>query len=415
MDLVDGFCEGWLDQWTTTIIDDTTGVEPEGVLRVDSSGALHVMHFNTNTDRLRYTTNASGDWASGDLSLNGAVVQGSASMNLDASDAVHLSYMSDATGTMYHATNASGSWSYSEVDASVGRGDHSAVAVDASGAIHVAYSMTLIAGNVFAEYYYATDASGTWVITEVEPTIAGLTPFLRMEIDANGSPHMIYLDEGFTLSHAWWSSGVMESEVVDDVGSTSEGFGMTIHDDLGVVISFTRSSDERLYLTHRPSSTWEVETISEAGTVTGSSSPLVTGTVAAGLVTHVTCQDATTSALKVATHEGTTWTVTAVDTSTDAGTWSWMGVGADEVLQVGYSDATNHVLKRASNPTCSRQGDARDLDCDGLDGTDADLDGYVDEAVGGDDCDDAAIGTNPGALDDTVDGVDQDCDGTDGS
>jgi hypothetical protein len=59
--------------------------------------------------------------------------------------------------------------------------------------------------------------------------------------------------------------------------------------------------------------------------------------------------------------------------------------------------------------------DGIDQDCDGTDLTDLDGDGYDSEKVGGDDCDDDDASINPGeVLDWMNDGIDQDCDGTDG-
>ncbi|HCH66290.1 MAG TPA: hypothetical protein DFR83_26030, partial [Deltaproteobacteria bacterium] len=57
------------------------------------------------------------------------------------------------------------------------------------------------------------------------------------------------------------------------------------------------------------------------------------------------------------------------------------------------------------------EADGTDQDCDGLDGPDADGDGYVDAAAGGDDCDDSEPAVFPGASEVWDDGVDQDCDG----
>ena len=58
--------------------------------------------------------------------------------------------------------------------------------------------------------------------------------------------------------------------------------------------------------------------------------------------------------------------------------------------------------------------DGIDQDCDGLDLLDGDGDGYDDPDFGGDDCDDTDPSINPGANDYKVDGVDADCNGKDG-
>jgi hypothetical protein len=59
-------------------------------------------------------------------------------------------------------------------------------------------------------------------------------------------------------------------------------------------------------------------------------------------------------------------------------------------------------------------GDKVDQDCDGVDGSDGDKDGFVSVATGGNDCNDKLPSIFPGALDTVGDGVDQNCDGTDG-
>ena len=57
--------------------------------------------------------------------------------------------------------------------------------------------------------------------------------------------------------------------------------------------------------------------------------------------------------------------------------------------------------------------DGVDQDCNGVDGVDNDGDGYADAAAGGDDCDDTDPDISPGATETWYDGVDADCDGAD--
>ena len=57
--------------------------------------------------------------------------------------------------------------------------------------------------------------------------------------------------------------------------------------------------------------------------------------------------------------------------------------------------------------------DGADQNCDGVDGTDDDEDGYASEAVGGSDCDDGDAATHPGAAEIPYDGIGNDCESED--
>ncbi|MCA9568018.1 MAG: hypothetical protein KC656_09255 [Myxococcales bacterium] len=58
-------------------------------------------------------------------------------------------------------------------------------------------------------------------------------------------------------------------------------------------------------------------------------------------------------------------------------------------------------------------GDGVDNNCDGVDGVDADEDGFASEASGGDDCNDDDDGINPDGVDFGWNEVDEDCNGSD--
>ncbi|GDX81434.1 hypothetical protein LBMAG42_32450 [Deltaproteobacteria bacterium] len=81
----------------------------------------------------------------------------------------------------------------------------------------------------------------------------------------------------------------------------------------------------------------------------------------------------------------------------------------------GFVDDDCGPTNGAINPDATDvAGDGIDQNCDGVDGTDTDLDGVASTASGGDDCDDADADVMPGASDVDADGIDQDCDGNDG-
>lgn len=91
-----------------------------------------------------------------------------------------------------------------------------------------------------------------------------------------------------------------------------------------------------------------------------------------------------------------------------------LAVAPDGTLHLAFfGDALRHAWRPAG-------ADGIDQDCDGFDAPpacrdDADRDGAVSSACGGNDCDDADAERSPGAPDPSGDGVDADCDGIDGT
>jgi hypothetical protein len=78
-------------------------------------------------------------------------------------------------------------------------------------------------------------------------------------------------------------------------------------------------------------------------------------------------------------------------------------------LEGDCDDASSAVNPYASDAV----GDGNDQNCDGIDGVDADLDGYASTSSGGSDCDDLDYSVLPGAVDLKSDGIDANCDGDD--
>ena len=83
--------------------------------------------------------------------------------------------------------------------------------------------------------------------------------------------------------------------------------------------------------------------------------------------------------------------------------------GCDETATVSSGDCDDSSPVINPNAT-DISGDSIDQNCDGLDGVDADGDGYASSASGGMDCDDGDAATNP-LTTEVCDGLDNNCDG----
>ena len=100
-------------------------------------------------------------------------------------------------------------------------------------------------------------------------------------------------------------------------------------------------------------------------------------------------------------NERLSYTITAPDGSVildeAAPSYSTGDIMASVITEQGVSDCDDNMM--SVNPDAvDLVGDGVDQNCDDVDGTDGDMDGYAGTASGGEDCDDADAGVNPGAL-----------------
>jgi hypothetical protein len=110
---------------------------------------------------------------------------------VDGNGRMHVAYGGDH---LYYATDASGSWVVTTVDPASDAGEEAALAMDADGRIHISY---FDLHDNDAALKYATNASGNWVVSTVDPD-AGPTGIVGhktgIAVDAYGKVHVAYVD-----------------------------------------------------------------------------------------------------------------------------------------------------------------------------------------------------------------------------
>ena len=146
------------------------------------------------------------------------------SLAVDADGALHLAYRDTRTRTLSYATNRSGTWKTKVIrDSEIG--ENLELALDADGYAHIAFNDAL-----YQTLSYTTGRTG-WTIKRVS-TEAGSGHFPTLDVQPDGTPHLEYFSNTSVI-HATWESGQWVKTVVDK-GSTLPNRLSILVDDQGI-------------------------------------------------------------------------------------------------------------------------------------------------------------------------------------
>lgn len=188
--------------WNTTTVDNAGDVGLYASLALSGTGRLHVTYWDLTNADLKYATCAvscatGANWQAVTVDDSGSVGS-STSLALDASGGLHVSYSDNTNGNLRYArcpatcTMAAG-WQAMTVD-SVGEvASSSALVVDGTGRVHVAYR-----DDTNSNLKYATCAAGCataagWRALTVDD-VGDVGAFPSLVVDASGRLHIAYWD-----------------------------------------------------------------------------------------------------------------------------------------------------------------------------------------------------------------------------
>jgi hypothetical protein len=125
-------------------VDSTHDVGIHTSLAIDSSGNLHISHYDFINGNLNYATCSSActladNWDNTSIDSTGDVGEYT-SLAIDSSDKLHVSYRDDDNSQLKYATNISGSWVMTNIDNSADVGYYTSIDINSSdSSINISY------------------------------------------------------------------------------------------------------------------------------------------------------------------------------------------------------------------------------------------------------------------------------------
>ena len=336
----------------------TAGRHPSALL--DSAGALHVAYRN-GIGSIRYGTDASGAFVDAPVADTGDVSTVQTSIALGPGGVVVIAFQG-ADDTVNVATrNGDGTFAVESIPGTVHNTGARALAVDAGGAYHVVFHQTLGGAS---DLGYATNASGSWVVTTPITTgDTGRDP--AIVIDGAGVRHVFFQDVSNTqLIHAWDDGGGFMSEIVDDAGDNGRYASPFVDSDGALHVTYRSETTEGLRYATDASGSWVANDVPAGGNEGFHPSLVVDGSggVHVGHYRLVSLSDAELYYASGGTGERLVERVTT-DFGGGSGQLACV-VDADGVPSIIYpSSGGDSALTRAT-----RMPDGIDQDCDGSDG-----------------------------------------------
>ncbi|HNB52888.1 MAG TPA: hypothetical protein PK530_13145, partial [Anaerolineales bacterium] len=185
-------------------------------LEVGADGNPHIVFMDGYTFNVKYTSyTPQKGWAIETVDAANADCQ-SFPLVLDAGGTSHLIYQGQ-TGGLYYATRQGNNWTRELVDASPGAGYFSALTLDSTGQLHIAYY-----DREQKVLKYARQTGETWEFTVVDAS-ADVGQYPSLALDTLGQVYISYYDASHTaLKLAHGRNGQWDLYTIDDSGNVGK-------------------------------------------------------------------------------------------------------------------------------------------------------------------------------------------------
>ena len=344
--------DGINHQWVESTMDYSDQAGRWNAVAVDSNGHIHVVQIKDDSYQIRHSVNDGTGWISGKINTCGSTYCWDIHMVIDDNDHIHLAYTtytswdetlvymnydgttwtdtvvsnsahfgpigiavdsnnhphisyavdgSDQCGAGLRISSYDGtSWSYTNVDQGANRGCESAIVIDESDNMYIAYQ-----DRSSSKLKIATDKSGSWdsYLVDTGTSPSNLYPgyMTSMAMDQQGQFHIAHQDnKEYDLRY---STGAPNSQwtttIVDATGHTGRDPSIAVDAaDQPHIVYHTWSGQNLKYATTDPvTANWTVTTLASGGDVGEGNSIFIDESG----VMHVPFNDDASDVLKYAT------------------------------------------------------------------------------------------------------------------
>ena len=251
-------------------------------------------------------------------------------------------------------TNAGGAIPSRIIDSTGDVGEFSSIVIDSNGFKHISYW-----DQTNNELRYATDASGSWVVTIVDgngcngicDTTANVGKFSSITLNSTDFPRISYYDESNSrLKYAVYGcvSGVCLwiTTSVDNSGDVGHYTSLIVDSNDHYHISYYDNSNDDLKYATSTSGSWVTTTVDSSGNVGKYGSIAIDSNDAV----HISYRDSTNDDLKYATcssscTSASSWTNSTIDSVGNVGSRTSIAIDSNDAVHISYNDITNGDLK----------------------------------------------------------------------
>jgi len=336
--------DGGVYEWTTSTASYVTSSGWDPSIGVDSTGTVHIVYSNLNSDDFWHSTYDGSTWTHD--KIRDCDVCSNADLVIDSNDNVHIAYYHSISGTgyllysMYDGTSWTNNWSKSNVE-----NDQIAIAIDANNQPHISYSREGYMCNAAMLSYYG---GSSWTTVTLDDTSTYIGCDSSIAIDSNGFVHVAYRHQGnMDLLIASNISGSWQRYTVDNGNSVGYHSAMDVdsNDVLHIVYKTNAAGNTVKYATGLSGSAW-------TDSNQGSSRSTFSMSIDKFDIVHISEYNGNSDlGYSMMAPGGSLLQSMTVDNVGDVGYESDIFVDDNNMVHIAYYDTTNERLKYANRST----------------------------------------------------------------